>query len=101
VTSIDGMRSTSPSARDLIFEPLPMRRGIPRWWVFEGRTLRPEVYSDWKSAILLNGFYSPFWYFAAFWAIEIAGEFLFVRMAVATPMIVLSEPFCRWLRALR
>jgi hypothetical protein len=38
-------------------------------------------------------FQVPFRHFAAFWAIEITTEFLFVGMAVARPMRVLFNPF--------
>jgi hypothetical protein len=38
-------------------------------------------------------FQEPFRHFAAFWAIEIATEFLFVGMAITSPMRVLFTPF--------
>jgi hypothetical protein len=38
-------------------------------------------------------FQEPFRHFAAFWAIEITTEFLFVGMAGASPMRVLCKPF--------
>jgi hypothetical protein len=36
--------------------------------------------------------YSPFRNFTAFWAIETTSEFLFVGMAIASPMRVLFKP---------
>jgi hypothetical protein len=41
----------------------------------------------------LQCFQEPFRHFAAFWAIEITTEFLFVGMAIASPMRVLFKPF--------
>ncbi len=40
-------------------------------------------YSAWKSPGFRNAFKGGFRHFAAFWAIEITTEFLFVGMAVA------------------
>jgi hypothetical protein len=47
-------------------------------------------YSAWKPPNFRNVFNSRSRHFAAFWAIEITTEFLFVGMAVAR---VLSKPF--------
>jgi len=38
-------------------------------------------------------FQEPFRHFAAFWAIEITTELLFVGMAIASPLRVLFKPF--------
>ena len=46
-------------------------------------------YSAWKSANFLQCFQKPFRHFAAFWAIEITTEFLFVGMTIASPMRIL------------